>query len=203
MSESFTTACDKLVIIAAKAILALGVFVILACVFGGYLIGALKVDPFFGFTTEGARPLQRLIAVDVAKYGFDSIFYEIVEGGAGEGGIEVSVQKEGKSLIRVGGDTSTYVGLIDVDGNGTKELLVTSLSVWSEKGVWTLTDGRFVKIEENTKSRIILSLARILMYSPFWVICSVVGICAAVGILLPNKRSKQREGESAVRETVA
>jgi len=168
-----------------------GSLVIIACLVGGYFLDDLHIDPFFGFRTEGISLKTNSLSGDSSHYGFDQVIYEVVGGGAGSPGVEVNFRLNGQTLIAVGGNESTYVGLKDIDNDGTKELLVTSLNVFTEKGVWKFSDGNFVKIEPNLKARTILKLATILHYSLLFVLGGIFAVMFGLAGILGNKPQRR------------
>ncbi len=167
----------------------IGALTLLFFLFGGFALDDLRLAPFFGFRMEWAKPTVRRVALDTARYQCDTVRYEIEEGGAGGIGVNVSLIRDGKTLLQVGGNESTFVGFRDIDGDGVKEVLATCNSRWAEKGVWKATSTGFSKINGNFKATAILFLAGLLMHGPLGVMASIILIgLATVGVLGCRRR---------------
>lgn len=177
--------------ILSKYAIFMGIVSLLFFLFGGFALDELRLAPFFGFRTEWAKPTVRQTSVNVQRNQCDTVKYEIEEGGAGGIGVTVSLIRDGKELLHVGGGESTFVGFRDVDGDGINEVLVTSTSRWSEKGVWKFTSNGFVKVNENVKASVILTLARWLMLAKLGVLFGVLLTAWGVRGIWGNRKREE------------
>jgi len=175
----------------SKCVLVVGAVALLGFLFGGYALDDLHLAPFFGFRTEWSKLAKHRVKVDVRRYQCDTVDYEVEAGGAGGIGVTVTLMRDGKRLLEVGGDETTFIGFRDVDGDGLKEVLVTSASPWPEKGVWKATSVQFTKVDENLKAAAILTLAKCLMHAKFGVLSSVLLIAWGVAGIRDNRKAAQ------------
>lgn len=178
----------------SKCVFFVGTLLLLFFLFGGVVLDDLHLAPFFGFRTEWAKPAVRQVNVEVQRYQCDTVKYEIQEGGAGGIGVMVSLIREDKKILEVGGDESTFVGFRDVDGDGTNEVLVTSLGRWPDKGVWKANSTGFVKAGENFKASLILRLATWLMYAKLGVLLSTLLIAWGVIGIRDSRKLRNPSG---------
>jgi len=139
----------------------LGVVGLFFFALNGFLLDQYRLAPFYGFRSEGAKPILRERAISDERVSFDRITYAIESGGAGGSGVEVCFFRTNSRVLAVGGNESTFVGIRNVDSDEDLEILVTSTSRWPKKGVWKFVNGQYIQVLPTREAAVVLFVARL------------------------------------------
>jgi hypothetical protein len=165
----------------------ISIILILFISFTGYFLDDFHLNPFLGLNLAVSVPFRKEINLNNEKFGFSKIIYNISDEGNSTG-ISVDIFSNDKLLLTVGGDENTFIGFKDINNDGYKDILVKSLSHWSKQGLWVFKNDSFVKSKLNIKSKFIIYLATILLYSKLLLILIVIIILIGLSCYFSNSK---------------